>query len=401
MHCQRLAEAASRPSQPSPEVADVFRAHGETYRQTHRLSGDQLKAMRDIEACRTQVLGGHLDVCPACGYSRPQFNSCRNRHCPKCQALAQARWVEARMERVLPTHYFHVVFTLPAELRFIALRKPAVLYDLLFAAAAHTLLDLGNDPARLGAQLGITAVLHTWTRELKFHPHVHCIVTGGGLSPAQDRWVPARSRYLFPRKVMAKLFRGKLLDGLRRAYDAGDLGLESTHLAAPQAFAQLLDQLYRTEWVVYAKRPFAGPQNVLRYLGRYTHRVGISNERIQAFDGNSIRFATKGGKAITIEAQEFIRRFLLHVLPRGFTKIRHFGLHSSTNANTRLPIALRFLEEQSAEVALPSSAANATVTDCRGLLLHLTGVDLALCPRCGTPLVRHPIPHSPAQRDTS
>lgn len=295
------------------------------------------------------------------------------------------------------------MFTLPAELRFIALRKPVVVYDLLFAAAAHTLLDLGQDPQRLGGQLGITAVLHTWTRELTFHPHIHCIVTGGGLVSGQDRWIPTRSRYLFPSQVMTELFRGKLLDALRQAYDAGGLDLESTHLADPQEFAQLLDQLYRTRWVVHAKRPFAGPEQVFRYLGRYTHRVGISNERVQAFDGQVVRFSTKDGKAVTLSAEEFIRRFLLHILPHGFTKIRHFGLHSSANAKTKLSLARRLLEGESEDAALAPVAmtVNTATGDYRGLLLQLTGVDLALCPRCGTPLVRHPLPASPLKRDTS
>lgn len=397
-----LAEAApttSRPGRPLIEVADVFRAHGETYRQSHRLSGDQLKAMRAIEVCRTQVLGGHLDVCPACEYSRPSYNSCRNRHCPKCQALPQARWIDARMERVLPTHYFHVVFTLPATLRTIAYRNREMVFSLLFAAAAHTLLELGHDPDRLGAQLGITAVLHTWKRDLGFHPHVHCIVTGGGLAPARDRWRPARRRYLFSVKVMAKLFRGKILDGIRRAHRDGRLDLDGTEYAEPAAFTRLLDELYRTDWVVYSKPPFAGPEAVFRYLGRYTHRVGISNHRLQAFDGHSVRFATKDGKTVTLAAREFIRRFLQHVLPARFVKIRHFGLHASANATTRLVLARRILDARSAPAPAPSPEPTASATTCRELLFRLTGRDPTLCPRCGTLLQKHPLPVVP--RDTS
>lgn len=304
------------------------------------------------------------------------------------------------MQRVLPTHYFHVVFTLPAELRPIAHRNRDLVFDLLFAAAAHTLLDLGRDPARLGAQLGITAVLHTWKRDLGFHPHVHCIVTGGGLAPAQDRWRPARKRYLFSVKVIKRLFRGKILDGLRRAHRDGRLALDGTEYADPAAFAQLLDRLYRTDWVVYCKPPFAGPEAVFRYLGRYTHRVGISNHRLQAFDGHSVRFATKDGKAVTLAAHEFIRRFLQHILPRGFVKIRHFGLHASANAETRLAVARRILDEKSAVPTPAPPAATAPAITYRELLFRLTGRDPALCPRCGTPLQRRPLPAA-VQRDTS
>jgi hypothetical protein len=349
--------------------------------------------MRAIEVCRTAVLGGHVDVCPSCDYRRPSYNSCRNRHCPKCQFLPQARWVDQRMARILPTEYFHVVFTLPAELRALTLRNRVAIFDLLFAAASRTLLDLGDDPDRLGGQLGITAVLHTWTRELAFHPHLHCIVTGGGLSPSGECWISARKKYLFSVKVMAKLFRGKLLDGLRRLHREGRLDLDGPcrPLADPAAFARLIDTLYRTDWVVYSKPPFAGPDQVYRYLGRYTHRVGLSNQRLQVINERAVRFATKGGKSISLEPHEFIRRFLLHVLPPRFVKIRHFGLHAPSNATTKLEHAKKLL----VVVRPVPSALPPRQRTWQELLASLTGLDPLLCPRCGARLIQLPLPRSP------
>jgi hypothetical protein len=388
-------DAAATPSvRPRFEVADVFAAHGETYRQRHCLSGDQRKAMRDIIACRTAVLGGHLDVCPKGDFSRPSYNSCRNRHCPKCQSLAQARWIEARIARLLPVHYFHCVFTLPQDLRSVAKRNPKVVFDLLFAAASATLLELGHDKARLGAQLGITTVLHTWTRKLTFHPHLHCIVTGGGLAAGQDRWIAANRRYLFPVKVMAKLFRNKFIDALRRALRQGKLALDGTDLAEPGAFARCIDKLYAINWVVYSKAPFLSAEHVIRYLGRYTHRVAISNQRIQAFDGRNVRFATKGGDNVTIAAEEFVRRFLQHILPSGFSKIRHYGLHAASNAKTKLAVAKHLLDAQ-ADAPQPTPFTAAPTF--RELLTRLTGIDPLQCPVCGTVMRRHPLPRAPPQ----
>ena len=408
MSCHRASSAApSRLGRPTFEVADVFRAHGETYRQQHALSGDQLKIMRAIEACRTAVLGGHLDVCPGCGFERPSYNSCRNRHCPKCQSLTQARWIEQRIERILPVHYFHVVFTLPAELRALVRANRVLLFDLLFSAASRTLLELGDDPERLGGRLGITSVLHTWTRELTFHPHLHCITTGGGLAPSGDDWRSSSRRYLFPVAVMRTLFRGKFLAGLRELHERGLLHFtgRAATLADPAAFAQRLDLLYRTDWVVYAKRPFAGPEHVFRYLGRYTHRTGISNQRIQAIDDRGVRFATKAGNAVTLPHHTFIRRFLDHALPAGFTKIRHFGLNASGNVNTKLARARALLVAD-----LPHEHAVAPPTPpppWHELLLRLTGIDPRLCPHCDQPFVSYLLfPRSrpaavPAPQDTS
>ena len=377
---------------PRLEVAEIFRAHGEAYRQRHTVDKDQRAAMRAIATCRTAALGGHVDVCDRCGHERPAYNSCRNRHCPKCQSLRQAKWVEQRLARLLPTHYFHVVFTLPAALRPLAHRNRRQVFMLLFRAAAQTLLTLGRDPARLGAHLGITAVLHTWTRELQFHPHVHCIVTGGGLAVDGEHWVAARRRYLFPVQVLSRLFRGKFIAALSQAYRDGELELGETTqgLADPAAFQQLVHQLYRAEWVVYAKRPFGGPEQVFRYLGRYTHRVGISNQRLQHIDAESVRFATKSGRSITLSPHEFIRRFLLHILPSGFVKIRHYGLLAAGNATTQLERA-RTLLRPGASSEIPAPCGSGAL-DWLTHLLQLTGVDLRLCPQCSLgQMIRQPL----------
>ena len=359
------------------EVADIFRAHGEVYRHEHVLTPDQQKVMRAIETCRTAVRGGHLDVCDRCGHEQPSYNSCRDRHCPKCQSLTQAKWLDERMERLLPVHYFHVVFTLPAALRPVARRNQRAVYKLLFEAATRTLLALGEDPKRLGAQLGITAVLHTWTRELEFHPHLHCIVTGGGLSPDGSKWVAARENYLFPVKVLSRLFRRLFLDGLRRAHEADEIRLDGNELHT------LLHSLGQLEWVVYAKPPFGGPEHVFKYLGRYTHRVGISNQRLISMDDRGVCFATKNGDTITLAPQEFIRRFLLHVLPPGFVKIRHYGLWASSNVSTRL-VAARALLPSPVPMPPPveACAESDDALEWQKRLLRLTGIDVTRCPRC-------------------
>lgn len=347
--------------------------------------------MRAIETCRTAVLGGHVDVCLACDYRRVAYNSCRNRHCPKCQSLVQARWVEERIEHLLDVPYFHVVFTLPAQLRPLVRANKQALFDLLFAASSATLLELGDDPQRLGGRLGITAVLHTWTRELEFHPHVHCIVTGGGLSPDQSRFIPVKSRsYLFPVAVMDALFRSKFLAGLSRLRQQGHLHFTggAAGLADVAAWARFIDALYKTHWVVYSKPTFAGPEQVFRYLGRYTHRVGISNQRLQAFDDNGVRFATKGGRSITLEPDEFIRRYLEHVLPYGFTKIRHFGLHASANLRTKLARARALIALPGVPAADPRPA---PCLDWRELMLRYLAIDPTRCPRCGAELVERPL----------
>jgi hypothetical protein len=362
-------------------VADIFRSASEAFRDKYAPTPEQRKVIAAIKQCRTAKLGGHLDVCSTCGHQRPAYNSCRNRHCPKCQALAQARWIEKRSERIIPTKYFHVVFTLPQELRALARVNPTEIYDLLLESAARTLLDFGH--SRLHAQLGVTCVLHTWTRDLRLHPHAHCIVTGGGLDE-QEHWIPARSRFLFPVKAMSKVFRGKVLDGLEDLYKGGLLTLEGgcAKLADHATFDKLKDGLYLKKWVVYAKQPFGGPEQVFRYLGRYTHRVGISNQRLVSFDGQDVCFRTKHGKTTTVDAVEFMRRFLLHVLPAGFVKIRHYGLLAAANVNTKLETARRCLlavdENTQPQAEIPENPPT-----WRDLFLRLTGIDLLVCPVCG------------------
>jgi hypothetical protein len=373
---------------PAFEVADVFRAHGEAYRQSHGMTGGQAKVMRAIETCRTAVLGGHVDFCLDCGAQTPSYNSCRDRHCPKCQGLEQAEWITARQERTLPVHHFHVVFTLPAELRALAKANPEVVYSLLFREAARTLLAVGE--TRLGATLGITEVLHTWTRDLSYHPHVHCIVTGGGLALDGSRWVATSKRYLFPVKVLSRLFRGKFLAALKETHGAGRLRDVSS-----QSFATLLATLYRKEWVVYAKRPFGSVEHVFQYLGRYTHRVGISNHRLLSFDDNGVRFLTKEGKSVCLSPAEFIRRFLQHVLPYSFVKIRHYGLLAPAHVNTKLQTAWRLLAPREPKPAAETTEDEAVAPPAawQDTLLSLTGIDVRACRHCGgTRLEKRPLP---------
>jgi hypothetical protein len=390
---------------PALEVADIVRLHGEAFVRAHVLSPDQHAVLRAVARCRTAALGGHVDVCDACGHAAIAYNSCRNRHCPKCQALSQARWIERRMERVLPTHAFHVVFTLPSELHGLVMANKKTLFDLLFASAAEALLELGRDPRWLGAELGITSVLHTWTRDLRFHPHVHCIVSGGGLSLDGARWIATRPDFLLPVRVLGALFRGKFLACLARLYERGALRLDgpAAKLADAVTFARMRDKLYRARWVVYAKRPFGGPEHVFQYLGRYTHRVGLSNRRLVSLNEGGVTFRTRGDQTATLAPDEFLRRFLLHVLPKGFVKIRHHGLMAASNVPTRLAVARRFLESAAPHV-VPAIAT--APRDFREILLALTGVDLRQCPRCGAFAMRRvpldsPYVPSPIVHDTS
>lgn len=389
---------------PALEVADIVRLYGEAFVRAHILSPDQHAVLRAIARCRTAALGGHVDVCDACGLSAIAYNSCRNRHCPKCQSLSQARWIERRMERVLPTHAFHVVFTIPSELHGLAMVNREEMFDILFAAAAESLLDLGRDPRLLGAELGITSVLHTWTRDLRFHPHVHCVVSGGGLSLDGKEWIATPPDFLLPVRALGALFRGKFLARLVRLYDRGALRLDgpAAALADRKRFARLKDKLYRTRWVVYAKRPFGGPDQVFRYLGRYTHRVGLSNRRLVSLDDRGVTFRTRGEQTVTLPPVEFLRRFLLHVLPKGFVKIRHHGLMAASSVPTKLALARRLLERAPAPAVLEAPRGPA---DFREILLALTGIDLRRCPRCGElAMRRHPLPRdvlAPVPPDTS
>ena len=372
---------------PRLGVADVVRAYGAELRRRRRLAAAHEKVLRHIATCRTALLGGHLDVCDTCGHERPSYNSCRDRHCPTCQATERARWVAERLERLLPVPCFHVVFTLPAELRPLALRNKRRVYDLLFAAASSTLLTLTRDPKRLGAEVGITAVLHTWGQTLDFHPHLHCIVTGGGLALDGSRWKPGRQNYLLPLGVLSKLFRGRFLAGLKRARDHGELDFagSTAELADPLRWAALRDVLYRQRWNTYAKPPFGGPEQVLRYLGGYTHRVAISNHRLVALEADRVTFTYKDyrddsrRKTMTLDAVEFLRRFLLHVLPPGFVRIRHYGLWAARNVNTKLVTARRLL------VGEPSTpAVNGEPRPWWERFFESTGVDVCACPLCRT-----------------
>lgn len=382
----RCAEELVTPQRPRLEVADVLRTFVAEYEEKYGVTSAQRRVLRDLMACRTELLGGHLAICDKCGHEVPSYNSCGNRHCMKCQSLRQAKWVLERMQRILPVPYFHVVFTVPGELQAIARANQRVFYKLLFNASADTLLTLSRDADRLGATPGITSVLHTWRRDLGFHPHVHCIVTGGGLALDGSRW--ARPRYdgdfLFPVRVLSNLFRGKFLAALSRAVDEGRIDLGGGELALErEAFAQLKDALYRKKWVTYAKRPFAGPEQVLRYLGLYTHRVGISNHRLIAMDDQAVTFGTKNGERVTLHGVEFIRRFLQHVLPAGFVKVRHYGLHAPSNATRKLELARRLLDAEGHSTTPPR-----TPTSWTELFQELTGKDPRQCPRCKTGVLR-------------
>jgi hypothetical protein len=324
-------------SRPVLEVADIFRAAGPTYRQAQagHLSFGQLRVMAAILACRTAALGGHVNACEDCAHTDISYNSCRNRHCPKCQSAAAYDWLEARRADLLPVEYYHVVFTLPGASADIAYANKAVIYDALFKAASETLLTIAADPKHLGARIGLTAVLHTWGSALTHHPHVHCIVPGGGLSLDGTRWIACRPGFFLPVRVLSRLFRRLMCARLAAAHAAGKLNFfgNQAALADAGAFAAFMKPLSRAEWVVYAKPPFAGPQSVLAYLARYTHRVAIANSRLVTFDGARVSFKYKDYRAngearrklMTIDAGEFIRRFLLHVLPDGFHRIRHYG----------------------------------------------------------------------------
>ena len=374
------------------EVADIFRAHGEDYRQHHRLTRAQRRAMRAIELCRTAALGGHRDICDRCGAERLTYNSCRNRHCPKCQTLATVRWLDARRAELLPVEYFHVVFTLPHALNTLVRDHARLLYTLLFRTAATTLHAFAHDPQHLGGDVGVTAVLHTWGQTLVQHLHLHCIVTGGALAPDGSRWIAAKPGFLFPVRALAQVFRAKYLDALRTAVAADTLPVE------PAAFAALLAQLRQHDWVVYAKRPFTGPEQVLDYLGHYTHRVALSNERLLGLDDGLVRFRWKDyadgdqPKVMALPAAEFIRRFLLHVVPDRFVRIRHFGLLANRSRQAKLTRCRDLLGQPPPPVTPPESVP--------ALVLRLTGIDLERCPACPEGRMRRTevLPHTSIAR---
>ena len=340
---------------PTLEVADIFRTHGPAWRekQAGHLSLGQLKVMSAIEQCRSAALGGHVLRCESCDHHEISYNSCRNRHCPKCQAKAAQRWLKARQADLLPVEYYHVVFTLPAPIADLSYTNKAVIYRLLFEVAAETLSTIAADPKHLGAQIGITLVLHTWGSAMTHHPHVHGIVPGGGLSPDGTRWVACRRGFFLPVRVLSRLFRRRFLEELAKVHHAGQLKCfgDLAGLADPQAFARWLAPLRASEWVVYAKRPFAGPEAVLAYLSRYTHRVAISNRRLVALDDRGVTFRWKDyrekgrtrHKTMTLAPDEFMRRFLLHVLPSGFHRIRHYGLLANVGRRANLACVRKLL----------------------------------------------------------
>ena len=369
------------------EVADIFRSHGPAYRESHGPSMPlrHLRAMRAIELCRTAALGGHVERCDHCGKLKVSYNSCRNRHCPKCQSLDKERWLEARKRDLLPTTYFHVVFTLPDSLRPLALRNQEVVYNILFRAASETLKTLTQDPKHLGAEVGFIAVLHTWSQTLMDHPHLHCIVTGGGLSPDQTQWIPCKKDFFLPVKALSRLFRGKFLAYLNDARQKGKLKFpgEIAHMQQDGSFKDLLNDLYRQDWVVYCKRPFSNAETVMDYLGRYTHRVAISNDRVVHMEGDQVTFRYRDRhdndtvKYMTLDAEEFIRRFLMHILPDQFIKIRHYGILSNRNRHSKLVVAKKLLGVSDPDL---STDVKETWQD---LLTRITGTDPRICPYCG------------------
>ena len=366
------------------EVADIFRAHGPAWRKARagHVSLGQLKVMSAIETCRTAALGGHVAACQKCNHRHIAYNSCRNRHCPKCQGAVARDWLAARQAELLPVAYYHVVFTLPAPLADIAYQNKAIVYTILFKAAAETLTTIAADPKHLGARIGLTAVLHTWGSALTHHPHLHCIVPGGGLSPDGERWVSCRPGFFLPVRVLSRLFRRLFLEKLVAAHEAGRLRFfgAQRHLADRQSFENHLVPWRKTEWVVYAKRPFAGPEAVLTYLSRYTHRVAIANSRLLSCNGNTVTFKWKDYRAkgrqryktMTLHAHEFIRRFLIHVLPHGFHRIRHYGLFANGGRADNLARARELLDAPT-----PPQEPDGEEGDTQTLV----------CPSCGGPMI--------------
>jgi len=372
-------------NRPPLEVADIIRAVGRSFIEKNRswLTGLHRKVLSAIERCRTAALGGHKDQCSRCGYQAISYNSCRNRHCPKCQTNARDKWLAARQRELLAVPYVHVVFTLPHELAPLALYNKKLLYDLLFRTSAASLLEIAADSKHLGAEIGFLSVLHTWGSNLLHHPHVHCVVPAGGLSPDHERWVRPRYPFFLPVKVLSRVFRGKYVSGLQQMFQKGDLCLPGAlqPLAQRKAFHSFLRTLFRHDWVVYAKRPFGGPEHVLHYLARYTHRVAISNHRLVSFADGKVTFRWKdyacGNKSrlMTLAAEEFLRRFLLHVLPHGFVRIRFFGLLANRRRSALLPLCRRLIADNSGSLApsppaIPdSSSSGSTCPICGGSMI--------------------------------
>jgi hypothetical protein len=394
-----VVERAAAPNRRC-ELGDIFRNYGEPYRQNHALPLSHLRVMRAVERCRTAALGGHLEQCDACGFEHPAYNSCRNRHCPKCQSLAKARWLEKQKLELLPVGYFHLVFTVPHELNRLILVNKKPLINILFHAASEALLEFAR--THLGGTLGLTTVLHTWDQTLLDHFHLHCLVPAGALSLDQNRWIPARKNFLFPVTALSIVFRGKFLDFLKKAFDRKKLLFprQSAPLADAGTFTLLLIRLRQKPWVVYAKKPFASPDSVLDYLGRYTHRVALSNDRILSAHNGEVTFSYRDRKNhnqrkfMRLQTEEFIRRFLLHVIPKGLMRVRHFGFLAN-NAKERLSKCRQLL-------GLLPSLPKPLQRSAHELMLALTGIDLTRCPRCrkGTLIFRAQLP-IPASQDSS
>ena len=371
---------------PPLELADIFRQHGPAYRQAHDLPWPQQALMRAIEVCRTPALGGVVEWCSHCQYSHVQYRSCRNRHCPKCQGLARANWLEQRQAELLPVEYFHVVFTVPQEVAAISYQNKAVVYDILFHATSETLRTIAGDPKHLGAEIGFIAILHTWGQNLMHHPHLHCVVPGGGISPDGKRWVACRPGFFLPVRVLSRLFRRLFLEQLQQAFDDNKLNFYNSleALCSRVAFAKYLAPTKRAKWVVYAKKPFGGPEQVLQYLGRYTHRVAISNNRLVEFADGQVSFNWKDYrheshiKTMRLDAQEFVRRFLLHVLPTGFQRIRHYGFLANRYREVKLENCRQLLG-----VPVPIVEAPDAQLQYQDRYERLTGVSLRDCPHCG------------------
>ena len=373
-------------SRPPLEVADLIRSAGATFFERNRqwIRWQHVKVLLAIARCRTAALGGHVDQCTSCGHRATiSYNSCRNRHCPKCQTAARDRWIAARQKELLPTRYVHVVFTLPAPLAPLALQNKKLIYGLLLRASAETLLEVACDPRHLGAEIGFFSVLHTWNQKLGLHPHVHCVIPAGGLSLDHTHWIKSRSRFFLSIRVLRRVFRGKFVVGLKQAFQSGRLSFPGNlaALAQPKTFAAWLRSLFRKDWVVYAKPPFGGPEYVLQYLGRYTHRVAISSHRLVSFTEGKVTFRWRDSahnneqKLMTIVLDEFLRRFLLHLLPKGFVRIRNFGFLANRKRATNLPLCFQLL----GSAAAPPIEQDRSGTN--------NASDLWRCPKCGGPMV--------------
>jgi Putative transposase/Transposase zinc-binding domain len=372
-------------TRPPLEVADLIRAAGTAFIERNRqwLRWTHIKVLLAIARCRTAALGGHIDACTRCGYRAAiSYNSCRNRHCPKCQTSAREHWIQARRRELLPTPYVHVVFTLPPQLASLALQNKKIIYGLLLRASAETLLEVARNPRHLGAEIGFFSVLHTWNQKLQIHPHVHCVIPAGGLSPDHTRWIRSHPRFFLPIHVLRRVFRGKFVDALKSTFQRGQLHLSGNlaPLAQPKIFASWLRPLFRKHWIVYSKPPFGGPEYVLHYLGRYTHRVAISNHRLVSFDDDQVTFRWRDSahnneqKLMTLFLDEFLRRFLLHLLPKGFVRIRHFGFLAHRRRAQLLPLCFAALDSAPAQTEIATSAAQDMAPN-------------SSCPQCGGPMV--------------